>query len=348
MLHSTRRLLTEDLHPVERGAVLEVVSSRGGPADAEALLPVMLADPVANGDLVDPIARHGPAAMVERLHDRFVDGDRLADGAAPGLLWAFGWAGLEQTRPMLFRYACEQNWDTAPAAIDGLVQLSPAGMEDEVRAAVETCVGRNLFAEYLPALAGWIGDADLIDRFLVADHTSPSTDCMSGVLLAVGLLGPAGRERLHSLFWRDHYPMIWSDAPYATGVAMRMTGLGVADLAAELRTRIAASDEAPPFWWFVLVKVMAEHQAAVRDVAPVWRFLPPSETPLDLHRALFGPDDGWDQGLDHHAFHRLGPDGEWLSGEIHDLRRPIGDLIRRAALMAELDACSGSPTTAAP
>ena len=130
--------------------------------------------------------------------------------------------------------------------------------------------------------------------------------------------------------------MIWGDQPLATGAAMRMTGLGVAALAAELRTRIAASDEAPPFWWFVLVKVMAEHQTATRDRPPAWRFLPPPESPLDLHRALFGPNDGWDEGLDHHAFHRLGPDGEWLSGEIHDLRGPIEALIRRDALVAEL------------
>ena len=337
MLNSTRRLLTEGLHPLERGVVLDIVSTHGGPADAEALLPVLLADPAANGDLVDPVARHGGAVMVERLHDRFVDGGRLVEGADSALLWAFGWAGLESTRRMLFRYACEPNWDTAPAALDGLVHLSPDGMEDEVRAAVETCIGRGLFPEYLPGLAGWIGDGELIDRFLVDDGRTilPSTDCMAGVILAVGLLGAAGRDRLHDLFWADHYPMIWSDQPNATGQAMRLTGLGVVDLAAELRTRIAASDETLPFWWFVLVKVMAEHQILTRDAPPVWRFLPPPEAPLDLHRALFGPNDGWDEGLNHHAFHRLGSDGGWLSGEIHDLRRPLEDLILHDALLAE-------------
>lgn len=338
MLKSTRRLLTEELHPLERAAVVEIVSSRGGGADAEALLPVLLAHPALNADLIDPVARHGGAEVVRNLYNRFVDGERLVDEADPHLLWAFGWAGLEQARPMLFRYACEQTWDAAPAAVDGLVHLSPAGMEDEVRAAVEACVGQSLFPEYLPALAGWIGDADLVDRFLVDDGRTilPSTDCMAGVILAVGLLGPAGRRRLHDLFWADHYPMIWGDQPRATGVAMRMTGLGVADLAAELRTRLAASEERPPFWWFVLVKVMADHQTAMRDHPPAWRFLPPPESPLDLHRALFGPDDGWDEGLNHHAFNRLGPDGEWLAGEIHDLRRPIEDLICRDALLAEL------------
>lgn len=350
MLHATRRLLTETLHPLERGAVLEIVSTRGGPADAEALLPLLLADPAANGDLIDPVARHGGAAMVERLHDRFVDGDRLVDGADPALLWAFGWAGLESARRLLFRYACEPNWDTAPAAVDGLVQLRPDGMEDEVRAAVETCVGRSLFPEYLPALAGWIGDPELIDRFLVDDGRTerPSTDCMAGVILAVGLLGAAGRQRLHDLFWADQYPMIWGDQPDATGRAMRMTGLGVAGLAAELRDRIAASEEGLPFWWFVLVQVMAEHQIATHGAPPSWRFLPPPETPLDMHRALFGPNDGWDEGLHHHAFHRLGADGGWLQHEIHDLRRPIEDLIARDALIAELDAYSGSTTTAVP
>lgn len=350
MLEATRRLLTETLRPLERGAAIEVVSGRGGRADAEALLPALLADPATHGDLVDPVARHGDAAMVERLYDRFVAAGRLIDGAPVDLLWAFGRAGLEPARPMLFHYACEPNWDSAPAAVDGLVHLSPAGMEDEVRAAVGACVGRALFAEYLPALAGWIGDADLLDRFLVDDGRTerPSTDCMAGVILGVGLLGPAGRQRLHDLFWADQYPMIWSDAPNATGVAMRMTGLGVAGLAAELRARIAVPGEAPPFWWFVLVSVMARHQILTHDAPPAWRFLPPPEAPLDLHHALFGPNDGWDEGLDHHALDRLGADGSRLQGEIHDLRRLIGDLVARDALVAELDAYSGSTTTAVP
>ena len=350
MLHATRRLLTEPLHPLERGAAIELVSLRGGPEDAEALLPLLLDDPAANADLVDPVARHGDRSMVERLFDRFVANGRLVAGAPAALLWAFGWAGLEQARPMLFNHACEPNWDSAPAAVDGLVHLSPDGMQEQVRAAVGTCVGKALFAEYLPALAGWIGDEELVDRFLVDDGGPelPSTDCMAGVILGVGLLGHAGRQRLHDLFWADPYPMIWSDQPQATGLAMRMTALGVTDLAAELRTRLAATSEVPPHWWFVLVKVMAEHQIATHAEPPVWRFLPPPETPRDLHRALFGPNDGGDEGLDHHAFHRLEQDGGWLQHEIHGLRRPIEDLIARQTLVAELEAYSGSTTTAVP
>src|SRR5690606_28835253 len=130
------------------------------------------------------------------------------------LLWAFGWAGLERARPVLFDHACEPNWEAAPAAVDGLVQLSPDGMEAQVRAAVGACVGKALFAEHLPALAGWIGDEDLVDRFLVDDGRTelPSTDCMAGVVLAVGLLGPAGRGRLHDLFWASQFPTIWDES----------------------------------------------------------------------------------------------------------------------------------------
>lgn len=350
MLHATRRLLSESLHPLERGAAVELVSRRGGAGDAEALSPLLLADPVANADLLDPVARHGDKAVLERLFDRVVRNGRLVDGAPADLLWAFGRAGLEQARPVLFAHACEPDWVAAPAAVDGLVHLSPDGLEDQVRAAVGACAGKALFPEYLPALAGWIGDADLLDRFLVDDGRAelPSTDCVAGVILGVGLLGPVGRQRLHDLFWADHYPTIWSDAPEATGRAMRMTGLGVAGLAAELRARLAASDEAPPHWWFVLVNVMADHQIATHDTPPAWRFLPPPEPPLDLHRALFGANDGWDEGLDHQAFRRLDQDGGWLQHEIHALRRPIEDLIARQALAAELDAYSGSSTTAVP
>lgn len=337
MLHATRRLLTDTLHPLERGAAIKLVSLRGGPEDAEALLPRLLADPVDKGGMVEPIARHGDKAMVERLFDRFVVDGRLVEGAPHDLLWAFGWAGLERARPILFTHACAANWDAAPAAIDGLVQLSPDGMEDQVRAAVQTCVGKWLFAEYLPALAGWIGDAELVDRFLIDDGKTdlPSTNCMAGVVLAVGLLGPAGRQRLHDLFWTSQYPTIWDESVLATGRAMRLTGLSVLDLATELRARLQHPELKPAHWWFVLVRNMALHQAETHGVPPVWRFLPPPEPALDLHRALFGPNDAWEEELGRPAMERLGVDGEWLSGEIHDLRRPIEDLIRREALLAE-------------
>ncbi len=350
MLHATRRLLSEPLHPLERRAALELLSLRGSAADAEALLPVLLAEPAANADLIDPVVRLGDAAMVRLLHDRFVDGERLVEGADPALLWAFGWAGLEDVRPMLFRYACEQNWDTAPAAVDGLVHLTPDGMESQVRAAVEACVGRNLFPEYLPALAGWIGDTELLDRFLVEDGRTmtPSTDCMAGVILGVGLLGPVGRSRLHDLFWASEYPVIWLDQPDAAVAAMRMTGLGIGALAGELRARAASTEGELPHWWFVIVEAMARRVIATRSLAPAWRFLPDAESPLQLHAALFGPNDLIAEDLGHLAFHRGGRNGEWLASQIHDLRAPIEDLIRRDALVAELDGYSGSTTTAVP
>lgn len=344
MLHTTRRLLTETLHPLERSAALELVSLRGGAEDAEALLPLLLADPVANGDLVDPVARYGGPALAGRLFDRFVAAGRLVEGAPASLLWAFGWAGLEQARQVLFTHACEQNWDAAPAAVDGLVQLPPDGMEAQVREAVQTCVGKWLFAEYLPALAGWIGDEELVDRFLVDDGRTelPSTDCMAGVVLAVGLLGRAGRERLRDLFWNGPYPSIWYESVRATGRAMRLTGLGVLDLATELRARLADPDLKADHWWFVLVRDMAKHQAGTHGAPPVWRFLPPSESPSDLHRAVFGPNNAWDENLGHLAQQRLDLDGDWLFGQIADLNRLLREVIVREALLVELGSCEAA------
>lgn len=341
MLHSTRRLLTGNLHPLERDAAVELVSQRGGPEDAEALLPRLLDADEPDWSLIDPVVRCGDRAMVEALYDRFVKGGELAEGADPDLLWAFGWAGLGRARPMLFRSVLEMDWDLAPRALDGLVHLSPKGLEDQVRAAVRPLVGQSVFAEFVPALAGWIGEAELLDPFVYYDGRTltPSTTCMSGVVLGLGLLGPAGRSRLSHLFWEDQYPMIWDDAARATGMAMRMTGLTVTDLAAELRTRLASSDDSPEHWWFVLIRDMAAHQARTHATPAAWRFLPPSEPALDLFHAVFGPDGGWtDDSLPELAMKRLGLDAEWLSGEIHDLRRPILDLVARDVLLAEMDA----------
>lgn len=344
MLNSTRRLLTEDLHPFERSALVEIVASRGGRADAAALSPRLLTDAEPQWDLLGPVVRHGDAAMAGRLYDRFVVADRLIDRADPQLLWAFGWAGLESARPMLFHYAREpdwgaapgaRDWDMAPAAVNGLVHLSPAGMEDEVRAAVEACVGRTFFPEHLPALAGWIGDAELIDRFLIDDHTSPSSTCMAGVILAIGLLGPAGRDRLHRLFWTSDYPWVWNETPRSTGLAMRLTGLGVADLARELRTRLE-TDAEPQHWWFSIVRCMAAQQTAAWSAPAPYRFAPPAERPLEMWTAVFGQNDTLEEDLGDIAHQRLGLNGEWLSGEIADLREPLERLVRQEALLAEL------------
>jgi len=335
MLHATRRLLTEDLHPLEREALVSVVSVRGGGEDAEALFRHLLGDPAANRDLLDPVVRQGDAAMVQQLHDRFVDADRLVEGADPKLLWAFGWAGLEQARPMLFRHACEMNWDTAPAAVDGLVHLSPVGLEDEVRAAVASCGGRNFFPEYLPALAGWIGDVDLIDPFLRdSGGENPSSDCMAGIILAIGLLGPAGRGRLHDLFWTSHHPSIWNDQPRATGVAMRAVGLTTAELAIELRSRLKASEAEPPHWWFCLVRAMGSQQVVDRGHPAAWRFLPPPEPLPDLWTALFG--GGYGEGLGQLASDRLASEGGWINKEYFELQRAIETLIPHEILAAEL------------
>lgn len=346
MLNSTRRLLTEDLHPFERSALVEIVAARGGPVDAEALSPRLLANEPL-WDLLGPVIRHGDAIVARRLYDRFVADDRLIDGADPQLLWAFGWAGLEQARPMLFRYAQEPNWETAPAAVDGLVHLSSAGMEDQVHAAVQTCVGRTFFPEYLPALAGWIGAADLIDRFLGGDQTSPSADCMAGVILAIGLLGPAGRDRLHHLFWTNDYPWIWNDNPHATGLAMRLTGLGVVDLALELRTRLG-TDAEPQHWWFSIVRSMAAEQIAAWSAPAPFRFAPPPESARDIWNAVFGEVDDLEEGLGHIAHRVLGSNGEWLSGEIFDLKRPLEMLARQEGLLSEFAPYAASTTTAVP
>lgn len=336
MLHATRRLLTEDVHPFERSALVEIVATRGGPADAEALAPRLLADAEPRWDLLDPVVRHGDPALVGGLYDRFVVDERLIKGADPQLLWAFGWAGLEHARPMLFHYAREPNWDAAPAAVDGLVHLSPAGMEDEVRAAVAACVDRNLFPEYLPALAGWIGDVALVDRFLRdGGGETPSSDCMAGVILAIGLLGPAGRDRLHHLFWTSDSPWIWNENPRPTGLAMRLTGLGVVDLARELRARLE-TDAEPAHWWFSIVRCMAAQQAAAWSAPAPYRFAPPPERPLELWSAVFGQDDTLEEDLGYIAHQRLGLNGEWLSGEIADLRAPLERLVVQEALLAEL------------
>ncbi|MEH6665633.1 MAG: hypothetical protein V7678_12330 [Brevundimonas sp.] len=337
MLNATRRLVAEPglRHP-ERDALLDVIAVLGAPADAEALLPVFMDAPDDRHDLVDLLVRLGDSPMAERLHAAFVADDALKPGAPHDLLWAFGWAGMAQTRPMLFRYAVEGDWHESTAAVLGLLHLPLDGLEDDIRQAAAAGLGKSLFREYLPALVGRIGDAELMHRLIADARQHASTDCLAGILLGAALLGPPGRAVFEDMVWDLSLESGLMQAR-AAAMGMDLLGITVSDLTGWLRTRIAEAPETVEHWHFsTLREIVLCHLSSPPSSSPL-RFMPPRrERLIDVWRAVAGEDILGEDGLAAIADRMVGAEAAWIRDEFTSLEQRIVMQVHREAMLAEL------------
>ena len=337
MLNATRRLLAEPglRHP-ERDALLDVIAVLGKPEDAEALLPVFMAAPDDHYDLVDPLVRLGDLPMAERLHAAFVADDALKPGAPHDLLWAFGWAGMEQTRDMLFRYAVGREWHESTSAVLGLLHLPLDGLEGDIRSAAAACFGKSLFQEYLPALVGRIGDVDLMHRLIADAREHASTDCFAGILLGAALLGPPGRDVFEDMVWDLSLESGLHQAR-ATAMGMGLLGMTVTDLTTWLRTRIAEAPETLKHQHFSTLRKIVMCHVSSPPSSSALRFMPPRrERMIDVWRAVVGDDILGKDSLTEIAHRMFSEDASWMRDEFVALEARIESRMYDEALLADL------------
>lgn len=342
MLNATRQIVAQPglRHP-ERDALLDVIAILGTSGDAEALLPVFMAAPDDQYDLVDLLVRLGDRPMAERLYAAFVADGALKPGAPHDLLWAFGWAGMDQTRDMLFRYAVGREWHESTSAVLGLLHLPLDGLEDDIRQAAAECFGKSLFQEYLPALVGRIGDVDLMHRLIADGREHASTDCFAGILLGAALLGPPGRHVFEDMVWDLSLESGLHQAQ-ATAMGMGLLGMTVTDLTSWLRTRIA---EAPG-------TLTHQHFSTLREIALCYVSSPPSSSPLrfmpprpermiDIWRAVVGDDILGKDSLTEIAHRMFSEDASWMRDEFRALEARIESRMYDEALLADLPRITG-------
>ena len=337
MLNATRRLVAEPglRHP-ERDALLDVIAVLGTPEDAEALLPVFLAAPDDQYDLVDTLVRLGELPMAERLHAAFVADNALKRGAPHDLLWAFGWAGMDRTRDMLFRYAVGPEWHESTSAVLGLLHLPLDGLEDDIRRAAAECFGKSLFQEYLPALVGRIGDVDLMHRLIADARQHASTDCFAGILLGAALLGPPGRDVFEDMVWDLSLESGLHQAR-ATAMGMGLLGMTVTDLTTWLRTRIAEAPETLEHRHFSTLREIALCYVGTPPSSSALRFMPPRrERMIDVWRAVVGDDILGKDSLTEIAHRMVGADASWMRDEFRKLERRIELQMHDEALLSDL------------
>ena len=337
MLNATRRLLAEPglRHP-ERDALLDVIAVLGTAEDAEALLPVFLAAPDEQYDLVDTLVRLGELPMAERLHAAFVADNALKRGAPHDLLWAFGWAGMDRTRDMLFRYAVGPEWHESTSAVLGLLHLPLDGLEDDIRRAAAECFGKSLFQEYLPALVGRIGDVDLMHRLIADAREHASTDCFAGILLGAALLGPPGRDVFEDMVWDLSLESGLHQAQ-ATAMGMGLLGMTVTDLTTWLRTRIAEAPETLEHRHFSTLREIALCYVSSSPSSSALRFMPARrERMIDVWRAVVGDDILGKDSLTEIAHRMFSEDASWMRAEFRKLERRIELQMYDEALLADI------------
>ena len=337
MLNATRRLVAEPgLRRPERDALLDVIAVLGTPEDAEALLPVFMAAPEDHNDLIDPLVRLGDSPMAGRLHAAFVAEGALKPGAPWDLLWAFGWAGMEQTRDMLFRYAVGPEWHESASAVLGLLHLPLDGLEGDIRSAAAACFGKSLFQEYLPALVGRIGDVDLMHRLIADAREHASTDCFAGILLGAALLGPPGRDVFEDMVWDLSLESGLHQAR-ATAMGMGLLGMTVTDLTTWLRTRIAEAPETLKHQHFSTLRKIVMCHVSSPPSSSALRFMPPRrERMIDVWRAVVGDDILGKDSLTEIAHRMFSEDASWMRDEFVALEARIESRMYDEALLADL------------
>jgi hypothetical protein len=307
MLRATRTLLATYEQPpaadADPAGLLEVVARLGTRADVEALLAAFLADPEGRPELVMPLTRMGNEDTARAIRERCLAGGRLLPGMPGQVLRCIGWHGLPGAEEILWPYARYDDnlppdpgvepipdapWDASEEATLGLLHLPCTGIRDAIRAAVAACLGRNLFPEWVVALACKTGDRELLDALYEHGATTASTSNNSGLIVGVAMFDRSeGRlwEMLADPAWEIGVSGSNTSAAYT---ALRRHGLGVVDVYADLVGRLA-SGRGDARYGFVVLSVLLELCASGRWEPPL-RGMPGMEPARRIHEAVYGPN----------------------------------------------------------
>jgi hypothetical protein len=272
-------------------ARVAVVARYGGSEDADALLDLFLEAPAEyrRACVLDAVMRAGTGDTARRLASACLSGGRLKKGTQANVLHALGFLGFADARDALWAHAQDgSDHSEQQAASLGLLNLSCAGLEREIEAAIRACVGKNLFPEFLPALACRTENPNLLQTIFDLGRTTASTDCNAGIVYGIALFGDAGSTHFDQLLF-DPY---WEAYGPGTGTqwwaydGFRHLGGSLAALARQVRDRHGAVTlEAYEYGvtiWTALAKCwLADPPSPLRGEAY------PAERAADVSRAAF-------------------------------------------------------------
>ncbi|MFD8733633.1 hypothetical protein ACFV06_01810 [Streptomyces sp. NPDC059618] len=299
----------------------EVVLRHGGPADAQALLPLFVSAPAAHEALVPVLARHGDRRLAARLLEATVEGGRLREDVPSGVLHALGLLGCASATSLLWEHV-DDSYDVSKDACLGLLHLPCEELRDAITERLEEHEGAALFPEFLPALAPKTKDPAWLERLVAWGENDASVDCNGGLILGISLYGGPARAAFTRLLWDTRWEACGSGTGSAwwTYTGTRVLGLGLPRLYADLRARLRAGADPDAqkdaLWSFItLVRLRC---------ADIWTGVRAAEVTPESYDTLYGllfaptPDD---------SDTPTGPDG--LSGpDALDGPTELGDLVR--------------------
>ncbi|WP_406835115.1 hypothetical protein ACICHK_01225 [Streptomyces sp. AHU1] len=305
----------------------EAVLRHGGPADAEALLPLFLSAPAAHEALVPVLARHGDRRLAARLLEATVDGGRLRDGVPSDVLHAVGRLGYAPATSLLWEHVDGSHHVSRDACL-GLLHLPCEDLRDAITEALEKHEGAALFPEFLPVLTPKTEDPAWLDRLVAWGENHASVDCNGGLILGISLHGDRARTAFTRLLWDDR----WEACGTSTGSALwtyagtRVLGLGLPQLYADLRARLrtCADPDVRGDALRSFVTLLRLRCADVRTGVEAAEARP--ENFDTLYGVLFAPAPDDNDTLTELADRVFGSDGP-LSDEVRDLE----DALRTAA-----------------
>ncbi|MEU4172107.1 hypothetical protein AB0F46_35150 [Streptomyces sp. NPDC026665] len=227
----------------------ETVLRHGGPADAEALLPLFVSAPAAHEALLPVLARHGDRRLAERLLEATVEGGRLREDVPSGVLHAVGRLGYTPATSLLWEHV-DGLYEVSKDACLGLLHLPCEELRDAIAEALEKHEGSALLPEFLPVLAPKTEDPAWLERLVAWGESHASVDCNGGLILGISLHGDRARAAFTRLVWDDR----WEACGSGTGSALwtyagtRVLGLGLPQLYADLRARMRGGADLDGQW----------------------------------------------------------------------------------------------------
>lgn len=218
MITQTRHLITylnTASHP-ESSVILSYVraiDALGTQEDVQLLLDLFLQQPdFYRSSLLHPIKRQGTQAMAESLVAHcFNDKGLLKEDIPEDVLDCITWLNHPQAEEILWRHFHYEKADHSMhfSACIGLLHFDLSAHQDTIVQAIEQCIGKSLFDEFVPTLVCKVNDAhkrdELIEQLYESGNTVTSTDCNGGIVLGLALSSGKGEAYFKKLFWDEHW-----------------------------------------------------------------------------------------------------------------------------------------------
>ena len=209
---------------VTADVLCDIVLRFGSRDDADALLPVFLANPM---HLTLPILQiHGSPETGRRLFEAMVTVDGLRDGCSADVLQAIGYLGYEPATSTLWMYAREAAHAESRAACLGLLDLPCNGIRCEISETFRSLRSKTLFQEFLPTVAVKAQDPKLLTLLMeLAEDTS--SDYIGGVLVGVAAFGAPAVGHFQRFLREKRWEAFSEPTGTASALEMGFYGLGL-------------------------------------------------------------------------------------------------------------------------